>query len=84
MTLREVSPDSSSFSHHHGFLSHVREHCRCQEVNFGNFGLRIDLFAHGQLYTALSRVRHRDDCLLFGEENEDRDSANVLYTSLLL
>ena len=47
--------------------------------------LRIDPFAHGQLYTALSRVRHRDDCLLiFSEENEERDSANVVYTSLLL
>ena len=47
--------------------------------------LRIDPFAHGQLYTALSRVRHRDDCLLiFSEENEERDSANVVYKSLLL
>ena len=85
MTLREVSALSSSFSHHHGFLLHVRGHCLCQEVNFGNFGLRIDPFAYGQLYTALSRVRHRDDCLLiFSEENEGRDSASVVYTSLLL
>ena len=47
--------------------------------------LRIDPFAHGQLYTALSRVRHRNDSLLiFSEENEERDSANIVYPSLLL
>ena len=51
MTLREVSASSSSFSHHHGFLLHVRGHCLCQAVNFGNFGLRIDPFAHA--WTAL-------------------------------
>ena len=35
--------------------------------------------------STLSRVRHRDNCLLiFSEENEGRDSASVVYTSLLL
>lgn len=47
--------------------------------------LRTDPFAHGQLCTALSRVRNREDSLcLFGRGNEDRDTANVVYKSLLL
>ena len=40
--------------------------------------LRIDPFAHGQLYTALSRVRHRNDSLLiFSEGNEEKDTTAV-------
>ena len=47
--------------------------------------LRIDPFAHGQLYTALSRVRRREDCLLiFSNSNYDRDVANIVYPRLLL
>ena len=54
-------------------------------INRAAIDLRIDPFAHGQLYTALSRVLHRDDCFLIcSEENEERDSANVVYKSLLL
>ena len=90
-------PNSSSSLSHHGFLLHVRGHpLRLAYATTFNsrqgltltraaIDLRIDPFAHGQLYTALSRVRHRDDCfLIFSEENEERDSANVVYKSLLL
>jgi len=47
--------------------------------------LRIDPFAHGQLYTALSRVRSRHDSLaIFSTTNENEDTANVVLSSLLL
>lgn len=47
--------------------------------------LRIDPFAHGQLYTALSTVRRREDTLiLFTNSNEEQTCANVVYKKLLL
>ena len=47
--------------------------------------LRSDPFAHGQLYTTLSRVRNRNDIrVLFAPNNEDRDTANILFKRFLL
>lgn len=47
--------------------------------------VRTDGFAHGQLYTALSRVRNRRDIrTLWSPANEERETANVVYSSLLL
>ncbi|KAG1873308.1 hypothetical protein C8R48DRAFT_593961 [Suillus tomentosus] len=49
--------------------------------------LRCDAFAHGQLYTALSRIRQRDDShILFPEDkaNDDFATLNVVYKELLL
>jgi len=47
--------------------------------------LRSDAFAHCQLYTALSRVRNHDDIrILFAPNNEERDTANIVYKSLPL
>ncbi|KAG2111564.1 uncharacterized protein F5147DRAFT_91441 [Suillus discolor] len=47
--------------------------------------LRTDAFAHSQLYTALSRVRNCDDIpALFSGKNEERETENIIYFSLLL
>ncbi|KAI5994318.1 hypothetical protein EDD15DRAFT_787369, partial [Pisolithus albus] len=47
--------------------------------------LRTDCFAHGQLYTALSRVRRSTDSLImFATSNTTRDTANIVYRNLLL
>jgi hypothetical protein len=47
--------------------------------------LRTPVFAHGQLYTSLSRVRQRDHArLLVSEDNVDATTVNVVYRRLLL
>lgn len=47
--------------------------------------LRTEVFAHGQLYTAVSRVRCRDHSrVLLSDSNHDRTTANVVYRELLL
>lgn len=47
--------------------------------------LRSEVFAHGQLYTALSRIRRREDSrVLWPDSQEDRITANVVYKDLLL
>lgn len=46
--------------------------------------LRTDSFAHGQLYTALSRVRGRRDIQALFREEEEETTANVVYRHLLL
>ncbi|KAG2047535.1 hypothetical protein BDR06DRAFT_897183, partial [Suillus hirtellus] len=46
--------------------------------------LRTDSFAHGQLYTALSRVRGRRHIQALFREQEEETTANVVYRRLLL
>jgi hypothetical protein len=47
--------------------------------------LRTPVFAHGQLYTALSRVRRRADSrILLPEDAEECRTTNVVYKPLLL
>ncbi|KAF9229880.1 hypothetical protein BU15DRAFT_57771, partial [Melanogaster broomeanus] len=47
--------------------------------------LRTECFAHGQLYTALSRVRRRSDSIvLFTPSNTQLSTSNIVYSSLLL
>ena len=51
---------------------------------------RSDVFAHGQLYTSISRVRNRNDTRVLRNEYETPDpthdhiTANVVYKDLLL
>ncbi|KAF8842591.1 hypothetical protein BDN67DRAFT_965471, partial [Paxillus ammoniavirescens] len=45
--------------------------------------LRSECFAHGQLYTALSRVRHQNDSYVsFSNSNEEKDTENAVYKDL--
>jgi hypothetical protein len=47
--------------------------------------LRTSVFAHGQLYTSLSRVRQREDArLLVSDDNLDCTTVNVVHRRLLL
>lgn len=55
----------------------------CVGLTLDHVGLACDtpVFAHGQLYTALTRVANRHRCtLLVGEEQEDL--TNVVYPAL--
>lgn len=47
--------------------------------------LTLPVFAHGQLYTSLSRVRSAVDIRILRDPNEvDQDTINVVYPELLL
>lgn len=47
--------------------------------------LRVPPFAHGQLYTSISRVRHRDHIRsFFNQDNEEGLTSNIVYRDLLL
>jgi hypothetical protein len=45
---------------------------------------RSPVFAHGQLYMALSRVQSRDDCRVLFNEGDGPETENVVYRELLL
>jgi hypothetical protein len=45
---------------------------------------RTRVFAHGQLYTALSRVRRRTDSRVLFNEEEGPETSNVVFKELLL
>lgn len=44
--------------------------------------LRTDVFAHGQLYTALSRIRAREDAFILKSPDKDKVK-NVVYQRLI-
>jgi hypothetical protein len=46
--------------------------------------VRTAVFAHGQLYTALSRVRTRNNCRVLFLDEEGPLTANIVYKDLLL
>ena len=68
-------------------LSYATTFNGCQGLTLDRsvLDLRVDPFAHGQLYTALSRVTcRRNTITLFSESNEEKSTANVVYRKLLL
>lgn len=47
--------------------------------------LRTPVFSHGQLYTSLTRVRHRDHLrALYDADNQSQATSNVVFPELLL
>lgn len=57
----------------------------CQGLTLDSVGidLTVPVFSHGQLYTALSRIKGREDaCVLFPDSTND--TTNVTYKELLL
>ena len=57
----------------------VRHHFQRLILARSVFDLRIDLFAHGQLYITLSCVRRREDSLVLSSEgNEEKSTADVV------
>ena len=59
----------------------------CQGLTLDRVAIdfRTDVFAHGQLYTALSRIRNRSDAkILVDPIKFDGSVTNVVYESLLL
>lgn len=57
----------------------------CQGLTFDRVAIdgHTDVFAHGQLYTAISRVCTRQDAWVYMPENR-LDIANVVYPKLLM
>ncbi|CAG8839280.1 2042_t:CDS:1, partial [Gigaspora margarita] len=46
--------------------------------------LRTNIFAHGQLYTAISRIKYKKDALvLLPENNTEAKTINVVYKELI-
>ena len=55
----------------------------CQGLTFDMVVIDAHIFAHGQLYTAISRVRTQHDAWVFMPEDR-LDLANVVYPKLLI
>jgi hypothetical protein len=57
----------------------------CQGLTYDKIGIDLTrpVFTHGQLYTALSRIRRREDAVVRMRPNED-ETRNVTYHELLL
>ena len=71
--------------HFAGVLTYATTFNSCQGLTFDKVVIdgRCDVFAHGQLYTALSRIRSRDDAIVYIPDDR-LDLANVVFRSLLL
>ena len=58
----------------------------CQGLTLDHVGIDLmqDVFTHGQLYTALSRIRHRSDVIVCLPTLEHSTTTNVTYKELLI
>ena len=58
----------------------------CQGLTLDRIGVDLtqDVFTHGQLYTALSRIRHRSDVIVRLPTLECSTTTNVTYKKLLI
>ena len=58
----------------------------CQGLTLDRVGVDLteDVFTHGQLYTALSRIRHRSDTILRLPIANRLSTTNVTYKELLI
>ena len=58
----------------------------CQGLTLDRVGVDLteDVFTHGQLYTALSRIRHRSDAILHLPTANRFSTTNVTYKELLI
>lgn len=58
----------------------------CQGLTLDRVGVDLtqDVFTHGQLYTALSRIRHRSDAIVRLPTPECLTTMNVTYKELLI
>ena len=58
----------------------------CQGLTLDCVGVDLtqDVFTHGQLYTALSRIRHRSNAIIRFSSLDDLTTTNVTYKELLI
>lgn len=58
----------------------------CQGLTLDRVGVDLtqEVFTHGQLYTALSRIRHRTNAIVRFPPSNDQLTANVTYKELLI
>ena len=58
----------------------------CQGLTLDRVGIDLtkDVFTHGQLYTALSRIKHRSNAIIRLARLEDSTTTNVTYKELLI
>ncbi len=58
--------------------------CLGLTLDHAGFDLHSEMFAHGQLYTALSCIRKQDDGLVLLPNLSQNDTANVIYSNMLI
>ena len=58
--------------------------CQGLTLDYVGIDLTQDVFTHGQLYTALSRIRHRSNAIVRFSSLDDLTTANVTYKELLI
>jgi hypothetical protein len=87
----EFQPRQSSWTVQHWQfllqLAYATTFNSCQGLTLDRVVLDLTspVFAHGQLYTSLSRVRKSSDiCVLFPHDNDNYETVNIVHHQLLL